>query len=69
MAKLFTCKRDGFGMRAETDGEPAVQVDRHMAEAHADLAAKLDALPDDWRSYFAKRLAVVSTTTANRKER
>jgi hypothetical protein len=47
MAKLFTCERDGFGMRAETDGELAVQVDRHMAEAHADLAAKLDALPDD----------------------
>jgi hypothetical protein len=36
-----------------------------MAEAHADLAAKLDALPDDWRSYFAKRLAAVNTTTAN----
>ena len=62
MAKLFMCERDGFGM---TDGELAVQVDRHMAEAHADLAAKLDALPDDWWSYFAKRLAAVSTTTAN----
>jgi hypothetical protein len=36
-----------------------------MAEAHADLAAKLDALLDDWRSYFATRLAAVSTTTAN----
>ena len=65
MAKLFTCERDGFGMRAETDGELAVQLDRHMAEAHADLTAKLDALPDDWRSYFAKRLTAVSTTTAN----
>ena len=65
MAKLFTCERNGFGIRAETDGELAVQVDLHMAEAHADLAAKLAALPDDWRSYFAKRLAAVSTTTAN----
>ena len=65
MATVFTCERDGFGMRAETNDELAVQVDRHMAEAHADLAAKLDALPDDWRSYFAKRLAAVSTTTAN----
>ena len=65
MAKFVTCESDGFGMRAETDGELAVQVNRHMAEAHADLAAKLDALPDDWRSYFAKRLAAVSTTTAN----
>ena len=62
MAKLFMCERDGFGM---TGGELAVQVDRHMAEAHADLAAKLDALPDYGRSCFAKRLAAVSTTTAN----
>ena len=64
MAKLFTCQRDGFGMRAESDGELAAQVVRHMGEAHADLAGKLDALPDDWRSYFAKRLAAVSTTAA-----
>ena len=62
MAKLFTCERDGFGMRAETDGELAAQVERHMAEAHADLAGKLDALPDDWRSHFAKKRAAVSTT-------
>jgi hypothetical protein len=65
MAKLFTCERDGFGMRAETDGELAAQVERHMAEAYAGLAGKLDALPDDWRSYFAKRLAAPITTTAN----
>jgi hypothetical protein len=65
MANLFTSERDSFGMRAETDGELAVQVDRHLAEAHADLAAKLDALPDEWQSYFAKRLAAGSTTTAN----
>jgi hypothetical protein len=64
MAKLFTCERDGFGMRAETDGELAAQVERHIAEAHADLAGKLDALPDDRRCYFAKRLAAVSTTAA-----
>ena len=64
MAKLFTCERDGFGMRAETDGELAAQVERHIAEAHADLAGKLDALLDGWRSYFAKRLAAVTTTAA-----
>ena len=46
MAKLFTCDRDGFGMRAETDGELAAQVERHIAEAHADLSGKLDALLD-----------------------
>jgi hypothetical protein len=62
MAKLFTCGRDGLGMHAETDDELAAQVERHMAEAHADLAGKLDALPDDWRSYFARRVAAVSTT-------
>jgi hypothetical protein len=39
-------------------------VERHIAEAHADLAGKLDALADDWRSYFAKGLAAVSTTAA-----
>jgi hypothetical protein len=61
MAKLVTCERDGFGMRAETDGELA-QVERHIAEAHTDPARKLDALPDDWRSHFAKRRAAVSTT-------
>jgi predicted small metal-binding protein len=62
MAKLFTCERVGFGMRAESDDELAAHVERHMAEAHADLAGKLAALPDDRRSYFAKRLAAVSTT-------
>ena len=56
MAKLFTYERDGFGMRAETDGERAAQVERRMAEAHADLAGKLDALPDDWRSYLRRGL-------------
>jgi hypothetical protein len=57
MAKLFTCKKDGFCMRAETDGERAAQMERHMAEAHADLAGRLDALPVDWRSGFATWLA------------
>jgi hypothetical protein len=64
MVKLFTRERNGFGMRAETDGQLAARVDRHVAEAHADLAANLGALPDEWRSHFAKRLAGVSTTTA-----
>jgi predicted small metal-binding protein len=62
MAKLFTCERVGFGMRAESDDELAAHVERHMAQAHADLAGRLAALPDDWRSYFAKRLAADSTT-------
>jgi hypothetical protein len=59
---LFTCERDGFGMRAETDGELAAQLERHMAEPHADPAGKLDALLDDGWRYFAKRLAAVTTT-------
>jgi hypothetical protein len=62
MTKSFTYERDGFGMRAGTGDELAAQVERHLAEAHTDLVGKLDALPDDWRSYFAKRLAAVSTT-------
>jgi hypothetical protein len=37
-------------------------VERHLAEAHADLAGKLDPLADDRRSNFAKRFAAVSTT-------
>jgi hypothetical protein len=41
MAKLFTCERDGFGMRGETDDELAAQVEVHIAEAHPDLAGKL----------------------------
>jgi hypothetical protein len=61
VAELFRCERDGFGMRAETDGELAGHVERHMAEAHADPAGKLGALLDDWRRYFAKRLAAVTT--------
>ena len=32
--KMFTCERDGFVMRGETDDELALQVQRHIAEAH-----------------------------------
>lgn len=41
MAKVFTCERDGFVMRGETDDELAAQVERHIAEAHPDLVGKL----------------------------
>jgi predicted small metal-binding protein len=41
MTKLFTCERDGFDMRAETDDDLADKVERHIAEAHPDLAGKL----------------------------
>jgi len=39
-------------------------VERHIAEAHADLAGKLDARLHGWRSHVAKRLAAVTTTAA-----
>ena len=41
MAMVFTCERDGFVMRGETDDELAPQVQRHIAEAHPDLVGKL----------------------------
>ncbi len=41
MAKEFTCERDGFVMRGETDDELVAQVERHIADAHADLVGKL----------------------------
>lgn len=41
MAKVFTCERDGFVMRGETDEDLAGQVERHIAEAHPDLAGRL----------------------------
>jgi MOSC domain-containing protein YiiM len=49
---------------------PVSEITRVYASDRDDLATierlvALDALPDDWRSYFAKRLAAVSTTTAN----
>ena len=42
---VFTCERDGFVMRGETEDELAAEVERHIAEAHPDLAGKL--LRDD----------------------
>jgi predicted small metal-binding protein len=42
---VFTCERDGFVMRGETEDELAANVERHIAEAHPDLAGKL--LRDD----------------------
>jgi hypothetical protein len=41
MSKVFTCERDGLVMRGETDHDLAAQVERHIAEAHPDLAEKL----------------------------
>jgi predicted small metal-binding protein len=42
---VFTCERDGFVMRGDTEDELAAKVERHIAEAHPDLAGKL--LRDD----------------------
>jgi hypothetical protein len=39
MARLLTCERDGFGMPGDTDAL-AARVERHIAEAHSDLAGK-----------------------------
>jgi MOSC domain-containing protein YiiM len=65
----------GAGDRVETLARhpariPVAEVTRVYASDRADLATierlvALDALPEDWRRYFAKRLAAVSTTTAN----
>jgi MOSC domain-containing protein YiiM len=49
---------------------PVADVIRVYASDRGDFATIerlvcLDALPQDWRSYFAKRLAAVSTATAN----
>jgi predicted small metal-binding protein len=41
MAKEFTCELDGFVMRGETDDELVARVERHIAEAHAELVGKL----------------------------
>jgi MOSC domain-containing protein YiiM len=48
---------------------PVTEITRVFARDRGDLATierlvALDALPDDWRSYFAKRLAAASTTTS-----
>jgi predicted small metal-binding protein len=42
---VFTCERDGFVMRGDTEDELAAKVERHIAEAHPDPAGKL--LRDD----------------------
>jgi MOSC domain-containing protein YiiM len=65
----------GAGDRVETLARhparvPVAEVTRVYASDRADLATierlvALDALPEDWRRYFAKTLAAVSTTTAN----
>ena len=41
MAKEFTCELDGSVLRGETDDELVAQVERHIAEAHADLVGKI----------------------------
>jgi hypothetical protein len=40
MTREFTCELDGYVMRGETDDELVAQVERHIAEAHADLVGK-----------------------------
>ena len=40
MTLEFTCELDGSVMRADTDDEIVSQVERHIAEAHADLVRK-----------------------------
>jgi MOSC domain-containing protein YiiM len=65
----------GAGDRVETLARhpariPVAEVTRVYASDRADLATierlvALNALPEDWQGYFAKRLAAVSTTTAN----
>jgi MOSC domain-containing protein YiiM len=65
----------GAGDRVETlarhpAGIPVAEITRVYASDRDDLASierfvALDALPEDWRRYFAKRLAAVGTTTAN----
>jgi len=49
---------------------PVAEITRAYASDRDDLATverliALDALPNDWRRYFAKRLAALSTPTAN----
>jgi predicted small metal-binding protein len=41
MVKTFTCELDGLVMRGESDDELVAQVERHIAETHADLVGKL----------------------------
>jgi hypothetical protein len=41
MAKRFECERDGVVIRGADDHELAANVERHVADAHPDLAGKL----------------------------
>ena len=41
MAKEFECERDGVLIRGADDDELAANVQRHLAEAHPDLAGKV----------------------------
>jgi hypothetical protein len=41
MAKEFECERDGVVIRGADDDELAANVERHLAEAHPDLAGKV----------------------------
>jgi hypothetical protein len=41
MAMEFECERDGVIIRGADDEELAAEVERHIAEAHPDLAGKV----------------------------
>lgn len=41
MAREFICELDGSVMQGETDDDLVSKVERHIAEAHPDLAGKL----------------------------
>jgi hypothetical protein len=57
MTKEYTCELDGFVMRGESDDELVAHVERHIAEAHADLVGQLSR--DDIRA----KVATQSRTT------
>jgi hypothetical protein len=41
MTKEFECERDGVVIRGAEDDELVANVQRHLAEAHPDLAGKV----------------------------
>ena len=41
MAKEFECERDGVVIRGADDDQLVANVERHIAEAHPDLAGKV----------------------------
>jgi hypothetical protein len=41
MAKEFECERDGVVIRGADDEELWANVERHIAEAHADLVGRV----------------------------